>query len=371
MRKAHKSFAILLVILLLCTGCMKPIRINNRAIIEGIGIDIADGEYMLTLQIFSSDGGGSQTAVDVGKTNSLIVKTKGKSIAQAIDAAALKQGKQIFYGQNKIIVLSREAARAGLSEVLAFFGANLKSRPNIDLIMANGSAGEILTAKISEGVMPALAIKNMLDNSDINGTILRGDIMHAAAARQNGVTGCYMPVAAKTLDDNDDEGIELLGTAIFSGGRLAGVATHSETRGILWLRDEIGETQMLVSTADGEKMSLGVDNAKTQVSVELRSGVPHFKANIKVKSHVVEKMELSGDRQSQIAVLQAAQSAVINEECQAALRLCLKGYSADVFKFANLLEKHEPQWYKENRTNYSTLLPKFTYEIAVRAEITS
>lgn len=369
MKRLQRALCVPLAAMLFLTGCMRPVRINNRAIIEGIGVDIAGGEYVLTLQIFDSKGGGSQTAVDVGKQNSLIVTVNGDSIAQALAGAELKQGKQIFYGQNKIIVLGEEAANAGLGEVLDFFGNNLQSRPNIDFIMAQGTAEEILTAKPAQSIMPALAIKSMLENSGANGKILRGQVMQAMTARETGMLGCYMPLARKT-GEGENETIELLGTEIFAQGKAAGAVTPEETRGILWLRGEVDETQVQVKTPQGQKLTLQIIKAKTRLNVRLIDGEPHFTADINVKSSVTEKSRAGEDIYGKSGAVQSELCGVIRGECAAALQKCLVEYRADVFGLAPLLRQREGAWYGQNKGDYAQRLAGFTFDINVTAEIT-
>lgn len=365
--KTLKTAAALVLLLVFCTGCMNPVRINQRAIIQGIGIDLEEGEYLLTLQIFDPQGGGSQTAVDVGKSNSLIVQAKGVTIAEALETVSLKQGKQVFYGQNKLIVLGSEAAHGGLGEVLRFFGASMQSRPNVDLVVAQGRAAEVLEAKINQSVMPVLAIKSMLDNEKVNGEILRGPLMHAIASQENGSTGCAMPLVAKS-GGGENEAVELLGTAVFRQGVLAGAVGPRETRGILWLRGEVQKTQMVVEAGELGRLSLRVISAETTVHPSLVNGVPHFTVRCKVKSHVAENLA-GGALTERAREIEERQAAAIRAEMEAALAACLAGFQSDVFGLANLLQKYEPEWFAQNEAEYEQQLPAFRFALDVTCEL--
>ena len=60
-----KAMAALLAAVLL-SGCRWiPITdLSDRAIVQGVGVDWADGEYVVTMQVFSPEGSGGQTIVD-------------------------------------------------------------------------------------------------------------------------------------------------------------------------------------------------------------------------------------------------------------------------------------------------------------------
>ncbi|MEG1631462.1 MAG: Ger(x)C family spore germination protein [Hydrogenoanaerobacterium sp.] len=340
--------------LLLCTGCMKPVAINNRAIVEGIGVDTVNDEYLLSLQIYNPQGEAAQAA-QANEKNAVLLTARGGSIAQALAAAELIHGREIFYGQTKVIILGETAADK-LLELMNFFGEGLKARPNVDLVLASGSAEELLSAKTNDGRMTAVVIKNMLDNAE--GKVLRGRLMQAQAARQNGCTGFAVPFLSK---NGDADFAKSHGSAVFSNNMLCGVLTTDESWGALLLKNEMKNAQIVLDIQDGGDITAEVLSAKTKYNVELKRGVPHFKADIKLKS----RLQRGNDRAQMRSLLEAS----VKERCEGALRVCLKTYKADIFSFANLLGQRKPDWYTANKESYRLFLPQFTFEVNVSAQI--
>ena len=243
--KRIRLIALLFALCLPLCGCMQAVRLNNRAIVQGIGIDLAEDGYLVTLQIFDAKGGGSQTAVDASKANSMTLQASGRTIAEAISAAELKQGKEIFYGQNKLIVVGEEVARQGLETIISFFNANPQSRPNVDIAMADGRAVDVMTTQISQGVLPVLSVKSLLENSRTSGRILRGQVLDVVDAIENGRLGTFMPILVKS-GEGEEETVEVLGTALYRHSRLVSRADETATRGLLWLRDDVRRTDLVV-----------------------------------------------------------------------------------------------------------------------------
>lgn len=57
----------------------------------------------------------------------------------------MKQGQEIFWGHTKLIIIGEQIAKDGIESVMAYFNADAQSRPNIDVLIADGEAGEVLS----------------------------------------------------------------------------------------------------------------------------------------------------------------------------------------------------------------------------------
>ena len=64
---------ILILVILLTTGCYDYVELNNISIVSSIGIDYIDNEFILTLEILDDNN------------SSYVVSTKGKTIVNAFD----------------------------------------------------------------------------------------------------------------------------------------------------------------------------------------------------------------------------------------------------------------------------------------------
>ena len=70
---AAAKFLLIPVCCLLFSGCIKIVNLQDRAIVQGVGVDYEDGQYLITMQIFSSDGSGGQTIIDFSKQNAKVI----------------------------------------------------------------------------------------------------------------------------------------------------------------------------------------------------------------------------------------------------------------------------------------------------------
>ena len=170
-----KKMGLFLVIalLFLCSGCIPSVELNERAIVQAIGVDSVKGGYRVSLQIFSPGGGDGPTEIDAGQQNAKMITAEGKTISDAIQQATLEQGRQIFYGHNRLLVIGESTVKKGISNILPFFNSGYQSRPSINVMAAEGTAEGILSANIQQGIIPAESLEKMVANYSENGSVMQ------------------------------------------------------------------------------------------------------------------------------------------------------------------------------------------------------
>lgn len=224
---------ILLLPILLLSSCIKTVNLQDRAIVQAIGIDIKDGEYLVTMQVFSPDGSGGQTIVDPTKQNAKIITTSGKTVSEAMENTSVSQGKVFFLGHNRLIILGESTKSYPLYEILDFFTTSSESRADVKVMMAKREASEILSADINQGILPAQSIEktveNAYDNSKIANTYLL-DIL------KNDEVLIPLIKAFDKKDEKELKTIELMGSAFYKNGEYEDTLNLDETRGVLLLK---------------------------------------------------------------------------------------------------------------------------------------
>ncbi|MCI9406478.1 MAG: hypothetical protein HFK04_06155, partial [Oscillospiraceae bacterium] len=230
-----KKWRILLLAFLLAlfTGCVRSVQLNERAIVQAIGLDKENGQYILTLQIFDPEGEeGDETAG--GK----ILRAQGKTISQAMRKANLQQGQEIFLGHTKLLILGQEIAQEGVETAIDYFGADPQFRPTVDVLLAETKAEDILKEPLDSTILPVLSAKMMLEGYRDSAQLVRTQLQGLAGALKNPAVGSYLPVAAPSAEE-ENPGIQVVGAAVLRNGKKAGDFLPPETRGILWAAGQV------------------------------------------------------------------------------------------------------------------------------------
>ena len=72
-------FLITVLLAFTSAGSRDTVASLDRAMVHAVGIDLSDKGYSVTLQIFHPDGEGSDTRLDPGKSNMLVVTAEAAS----------------------------------------------------------------------------------------------------------------------------------------------------------------------------------------------------------------------------------------------------------------------------------------------------
>jgi len=304
-----KKLIILPVCLLLCS-CIRTVNLQDRAIVQAVGVDIENGQYAITLQVFSPDGSGGQTIVDPTKQNSRVITCYGKTVAEALEETSISQGKVFFMGHNRLIVLGESCKKRNLKEILDFFVTSGESRADVKVMASEGEAYDILAADINQGILPAQSIEktveNAYDNSKIANTFLI-DIL-----KNDDV---LIPVI-RTFEEKGERELKtvaLEGSELYTLGEYKVTFNLSETRGALFLKGW-GKT--------------AVFSAENGVSVRVYKAKTTFKNNKTVITLDGEVLENSNEK-----ALETAHSDIVKEitlQCNSAISKAKK-YNSSIF----------------------------------------
>lgn len=358
-------FLTLFFLLILLPGCMRSIQLNERAIVQAVGLDWKDGEYALTLQIFDPEAAeGDDTSG--GK----MLRAEGKTISEAMRNANLKQGQEIFWGHTKLIIIGDQIARDGIEAVIDYFNADAQSRPNMDVLIADGEAGEVLSEPLDSTILPVLSTKMMLEGYQDNGKLVRSQLKGIAGSLENPSVGAYLPLAAFSGDEKNPS-IQIVGTAILSDGRITGTFSPEETRGILWAAGEVGKTQLTLEDSSLGVTTLDVVDSDVTVAAYIQDGAPFYQVSIRVKSNVSE--ELSPVRGLSLSErydrYEEEQRQLVCRETEHALERLFHEISCDALGYANILMQQQPEYWKANGEDYAASLRNVQFSVTVDSTI--
>lgn len=161
---------ILVLLLLLCTGCWDYNELNNLAIVSGIAIDYKDDEYAVTYEILndkkvSQGENGSNSKVH-------LVEGQGKTIFEAFQNADLNVSKNAYFSHMKVIILSEEVAKNHIKGIVDYLLRNPYMDTSTYTVVANGTdASDIIDSATDADPVTSEMIYNMLQNNIHNKNI--------------------------------------------------------------------------------------------------------------------------------------------------------------------------------------------------------
>lgn len=389
-RKKISLLSLILISVLLFTSCLNPVQLSQRAIVQAVGVDLEDdGQLKLTLQVFApavNGGGGISATAD----NAKIIEAKGETVSQAVQNATLVQGKQLFVGHNRVIIIGAELAKKGLNPILSYFSSSPYSRQSVQLIMAKDRADAILKARINQGMLPAETLEKIIKNTQESGifpTVQLYRFLQTLESEHDSAVLPVMSLVQKSPENssNQDGGssdqqgggdqidevssVAISEVAVFSGTKLAGTLGERDSRGLLWIRGDVKKTVLTLSAGQYEKVSLQVHDASSRLTPKIQGGKAAFSLSVHCDAAIRETVTQEGyvPRSEDVDLLASAAEKLIREECLAAFQHAGREFRTDVFHMGNLVWQKDAAFWKTLRENWQEQMDQvgFTVDVAV------
>lgn len=231
--------------LILLTGC-DATELGRRAIIQAAAVNYADGEYTVSALMFSSGGGSGE--IDASDENVIKVTGSGPTFAAALDDISLTDGKDIFFSENKLLIIGGGFSENELTPALEVMTREL--RCSLGMLVCSSDDPELLTdLHFTEGITSAEKPVSMIENAYRSGNSPKTcllDLMNGTAAGKTVLIPQFAYTEngyGMTSDENGATAV-LCGSREFSAGRLGRRLDMTETAGAMLLSGETDRVQL-------------------------------------------------------------------------------------------------------------------------------
>jgi len=420
-RRLLSVTAVVLIIAVL-GGCWDKVELNAISIITGIGVDaIPDNPDLMNVTIQSanvkalsgpaSGGGGGD-----GEAPFIINEEQSKSISEAITQIGRRTSRSPFTHHNQIIVVGKDYCKNGIQSVVDTFLREDEMRVETSIVVADGTAREMLSVKTEIEKSASQWIPGML--ASLNYNVGKVDVSVLDFANQilkpSGAaviplikvedTSLQKPMLKEKnaqQQEKKDEGEEksgeeekeekkeaeeeksekknggeietktlsFVGFAVFKGHYFVGEMGVAEMKGYRWLSGDVTSTRVSLSVGSGTA-NVNVTNAKFKKKVRLdESGKLIADFSIIADAAVLESIGIDDtDIKRYTKVLTEVMSEQIKKEIEDCLEKA-KELNADVFGFLNTLYEKHPKDYKRIEEKRDEVFKNMTLNTDIKITI--
>lgn len=380
-------FLLLLILSLTLTACWGKRELNEIGIVRATGIDVEpDGKVRVTIISIEptgkpSSGGGQE------KPNSWIGTATGLDIADADKSLRGLSAKNLAWFQNKLIIISEEAARKELKDIIDFFARNREIRYDSKVLISHERAENIM--QVPSGVESNLPtqIEGLILNADAwSGTHVSSmkDIMVALSERSVGIVtgrlGVYETsgkIVSASSSDSEKQGsknsklpiVFLEGSAAFKQDKMVGWMDAGETRGYEWIANVVKMETITTKDADGKAtISLDIESSKSDILAKMTDDKIIMNVKLKIKGRLAGQTN-GGDIMDEVYVkkVENAFSETVVNDMKAATRKAQEEYDTDIFGFGGYVNRKYPKEWKKIEKDWDKIFPKVEvrYEVKV------
>jgi len=375
MKNTAVKIATILLMITLLFGCLDGRELSELEIVVGIGIDSADDpdSIKLTAQVVNvSQLGLSGSGGDPDSKPYWNAATTGTTIFEAIRQITYKTGNRLFVPHCEVVIYSKDVAKQGLYKHLDFFLRAIEMRLTSFILIAEGKAGEVLDAKPQTEELPAVNIYNLVKSYGFTSHLYDVTLKEFSSRLISEATAPVAPLI-KVVQEGENKDVQVMGLAVFKEDKMIDELNMDETRGLLWVINEVKSGVLIVPTPEESGVAVfEIETAKGKVKPEITDdGKIIMHIDIKLQANLSEQTTAEKLARPEIfEKLQDNMSEVVVQEIMSAYEKSSKTGS-DIFGFGDMIhKKYNKKWHEQLEEDWEEIYKTIEFDIKVDSKIT-
>lgn len=366
-----KILAILIIPLLLfsVSGCAnhRNSDIGNRLVLQGVGVDYEQGQYVLTLQVFNLSQ-ASPSGAETSENVTTLYTTNGRTISEAVNGIRQFVGKNPMFSHNRVLIVSEAAAATGLRNILDYFIRDYSIRPSIDFAITRGKASDIMGADFGNVTIPAEEIARLLESQTKKARVQVMNIVNRYI--ESGID----PVAPllEIIDEEPKEGtgVAVAGVAVLQDDRVCGYLDGMQAQMALMIDGNIKNNHIDLPIAEYGNIGLYFVDCDSSYDVGLEDGDPYANVSIDLRFDInaIQNAPQALTEEKIEGIRQAIEKE-LKTSCQQVLDQLMQEYRSDVFGFGRAMMMAETDYFKSVSDHWRDVLPGMRTSVDVNVEI--
>jgi spore germination protein KC len=372
-RKCRVILSVLLCTMLstFFTGCFDAREVSFYAYVLSIGLDrgITD-DLRMTIQIPNVKGSQNSGGNSQGQGEITTMTIDCPTFYSGVNMMNTFLSRQLNYTHTEFMVFSESLAKEGIDKYLTAFNRGRQIRRQINVIIARGTASEFLKENtLVIGSSLPKKQQDLMDQSYENGlfsNVLYGDMINEvkttygqsiatlAAVNKlkdmNGIDGSgdvpYKSTGdyyAGELTRSGGSKDELLGTAVFDGGRMVGELNGDETRALLMIRNEFKKGYFSIQDPKKPELviSLNINKEKnTETKVNIEKDKPVIDVKVYLEGDILSvQSTIDYESKDLKLLLENDFKKQMKDQIDKTIKKC-QDLNSEVFKFGRVAAMH-------------------------------
>jgi spore germination protein KC/spore germination protein len=315
---------VLISLAALLPGCWDRTELNDLAFGISSAVDLnPDGSYRVSYmfplpgQMGGASGGGGGTS---GGANSYYIDSEsGPTIRDASGKLQKRMSRRLFLSHRRTMLIGEELAKQGIEPLFDSMPRLPESRLSTFVVVTKGPAYKLLNAKPKFERFPVEAIREIAKSKQ--SMKINAKEMALALSLGSDPIALYMGEKSSEKADNASREITILGYAQFQEGRMVGVFSDDEARGLMWLRQSVQTHALTVTNpSDKQPVTAEIVNGTTHIHPKLNGDQVSFTVDIEASAKVRENFsKLDMNEAKDIQVVERLISDSIKKNVQLAI----------------------------------------------------
>ncbi|MCR8842169.1 Ger(x)C family spore germination protein [Paenibacillus sp. SC116] len=366
-----------LCLLTLLPSCSSDIReLNQVSIVMATGIDWDKdtNKHRITVYTLQPTSKGTN-ATQQDSLNEWFGSATGDSIMESAQHLRYRASKKLFWFHNRIFIISRDAARHSLPEIIDFLQRNREIRSTSLVLISDVNADQILKTKPETQDLVVNELFGMIRNQDETGNSLgisvKDLINKNANTTQGYITG---RVVTRTPREKSEPVLALHGSALLQKGTFVNWLSSDETAIVRLLTDP--DKDKVQATFVVKDQDYDFDSITAQVAIKSRKirsyfvgDQPEMDIHFDFTCMINELKHNQTANQMNIPTLENIIKKTIQQDIQSVITTAQSKVNVDYLGFGNHIYQHHPDRWKQIQPKWNDVFKKMPVHVTVNLTI--
>lgn len=360
------------LILVLSTGCYDIRELDKISIVTGVAIDKSDkpGSVELTVQVTKADAvaGGKEGGSSNQESPVMQLEATDTNVFGALNRLKSDNSRVLFLHHNQVLILGEPLAQAGIRPYIDSFMRNHESHMNVQILVADGNAGQIMNAEMELEKISSVGIRRMLTNRLQISESLGLSFLTLVSELMEPTSASVAPII-RIVDEQDSKRLSLTGMAVFRSDKMVGELTERQVEGFTWLMGDIKNGSLAFETEQGNA-ELEIANCSSKFNPVLESdGNLSVTAEIQAVFNIGELKGFEGinlKRTFELVSLEA------EKEIKNLILSCFdttKRLNADIYGLGEYMHRYHPEKWKKLKYRWDEIYPTIRLTPIIKVKI--
>jgi len=374
---------ILIIPMLLLSGCWDKVEIDERAFITGVGFDKYEGENHERAEESEKETEGKSidryirtitypnVAVIAGKEQgkaSYVYSSTSISWADAKQQTLLRHNKNYFFAQVKVAIFGEKLVRDEqlFREILDSFQRDVSLNRKLYFLVTPDKAQDILMMDIGKNMDIGLFIEELMDKEVKSPRRAQSDL-GTIVIDLNESNAALAPRVIKSKNE-----LKISGSAVLKDNKMVGMLGELETRDASILKGlaktadytiKVEDKFIVVSQTDSKSKMRAFEDKEGRINVHF-----NIRAEGDIGQHYFQTPKEPADTEY-IDKVNKKVNELISKELEGVFRKIQKDFKADIFKVGEYLRKFQPDTWDKVKDNWDEIYPKAKVKVSFEMNI--
>lgn len=370
-KKTKFLIGIILLSVILLSGCWNYRELNTLSIVAGIAIDKNPlGGYQITVEIMNPKLEGNETLL-----TPVLLSMEGNSIFDAIRNLVMRSGRRLYSSHTKVVVISQDLAKEGIAPLLDWIHRDPEMRGDVWLLISKEkTAADILRGDSPINKAVSLHLDDVFKSERTQTKYTTVELWNFV--QKLSAEGISPIIPLTNLVEIDGQKIpQIYGTGVFRKDKLVGTLDALSTQVFVWLMKpnlndllfvEKNRESGLVITYEIFHQTVTIkpiakeDELTMEIQMSLHLGI----AELNHPNLNYMNTEVKEDLEKEV-------SDYIKQQIEKMIFLTQKEFKSDILGFGKMIKEQLPNKWKEIHEGWQEKYAELKVEVSVEAEIES